>query len=214
MSRRKSSKQLRNMVIALIVLIIVILIAFIVFIFNVDVKKNSSANIRDIISNKDEKKEDIVVDGVIAPDELVGAEYESYDCDNENTFEIRTVSGKVYFNVLDEDKFNGKYNNAKLDLEEEKEIATHDYKIKEVYIQKCNNKEYLLVTMEDGSIGIMDIKEAINENVFRIKKELITLNKPISRIVTSYRTLNNNTEEATILVSSNGQMYDLQKFVE
>ena len=68
--------------------------------------------------------------------------------------------------------------------------------------------------MEDGSIGIMNIDEAVKENVFRIKNELITLNKPVSRICTSYREYDNKTEETTILVSSNGQMYDLQKFVE
>ena len=60
----------------------------------------------------------------------------------------------------------------------------------------------------------MDIEEAVNENVFRIKKELITLNKPVSRIYSTYRTFNDEVQESTVLVSSNGQMYDLQKFVE
>ncbi len=215
MSRRKSSKELRNMLIALIIMIVLILIAFMIFIFNVDVKKNGSTNIRNIISNKDSKEnEDVVLDGVIAPDELAGAEYESVDYDEDRAFEIKTKNGKVYLNVLDEDGFKNKYPNSKLDFQEEKEIATHDYKIKEVYIKKCKNIEYLLVTMEDGSIGIMNIDEAVKENVFRIKNELITLNKPVSRICTSYRVYDNKTEETTILVSSNGQMYDLQKFVE
>lgn len=215
MGRKKSSKQLQNMVIALIILIVVILIAFMIFIFNVDVNKSSSASIGDIISNKkDEDKENVVVDGVIAPDELVGAEYESVAYDKEGTFEIKTSNGKVYLDILNENEFEKKYTNSKLDVDAEKEIATHDYKVKEVYIQTSNDKEYLLVTMEDGSIGIMDIKEAVKENVFRIKKELITLNKPVSKIFTTYRTFNNETQEATILVSSNGQMYDLQKFVE
>lgn len=215
MSRRKSSKELRNMLIALIIMIVLILIAFIIFIFNVDVKKNGTTNIRNIISNKNNKEnENVVIDGVIAPDELAGAEYESVDYDKECSFQVKTNKGKVYLNVLDEDIFEKKYPNSKLDLKLEKEIATHDYKVKEVYIKKCRDIEYLLVTMEDGNIGIMDIEEAIKENVFRIKNELITLNKPVSRIFTTYRTFNNETQETTVLVSSNGQMYDLQNFVE
>ena len=136
MSRRKSSKELRNMLIALIIMIILILIAFMIFIFNVDVKKNGSTNIRNIISNKDSKEsENVIIDGVIAPDELEGAEYESVDYDEDRAFEIKTKNGKVYLNVLDEDGFKNKYPNSKLDLQVEKEIATHDYKIKEVYIK-------------------------------------------------------------------------------
>lgn len=215
MSRRKSSKELRKMLIALIIMFVLILIAFLIFIFNVDVKKNDLTNIRNIISNNDnEENENVIVDGVIAPDELAGAEYESVDYDKDGAFEIKTNDGKVYLNVLDESIFRNKYPNSKLDMQLEKEIATHDYRVKEVYIKKCKDIEYLLVTMEDGSIGIMNVDEAIKENVFRIKNELITLNKPVSRICTSYRVYDNKTEETTILVSSNGQMYDLQKFVE
>ena len=112
MSRRKSSKELRNMLIALIIMIILILIAFMIFIFNVDVKKNGSTNIRNIISNKDSKEsENVIIDGVIAPDELEGAEYESVDYDEDRAFEIKTKNGKVYLNVLDEDGFKNKYPN-------------------------------------------------------------------------------------------------------
>lgn len=214
MGRRKSSKQLRNIVVAFIVIIVIILIAFMIFIFNVDVKENGSANLGEIFNNKSESDTNTVIDGVIAPEELVGAEYESVAFDRENTFEVVVDNEKVYINILDKDEFENKYPNSKLEEDDEKEIAIHDYKVEEVYIQMCNNKEYLLVTMSDGNIGIMDIEEAVNENVFRIKKELITLNKPVSRIFTTYRTFNDETKEATILVSSNGQMYDLQKFVE
>ncbi len=213
MSRRKSSKQLKNMIIAMIVLIVLILIAFLVFIFNVDVNKNGSG-LKDFVSSNKNNKEEAVIDGVIAPDELVGAEYESVSYDRENTFEVVTINEKVYFNVLDEERFNSKYSNSKLEENSKKEVATHDYKVNEVYVQICAGREYLLVTMEDGNIGIMDIEEAVNENVFRIKKELITLNKPVSRIYSTYRTFNDEVQESTVLVSSNGQMYDLQKFVE
>lgn len=214
MSRKRSSKQLRNIVIAMILIIVFILIAFLIFIFNVDIKKSGTGIIDVVASNKKEDKEEAIVNGVIAPDELAGAEYESVAYDRENTFEVVTLQGKVYLNVLDKQGFGRKYPNSKLNMDTEKEIAIHGYKVKEVYIQICDEKEYLLVTMEDGNIGIMDIEESIEENVFRIKKELITLNKPVSRIFTTYRTFNNETQESTILVSSNGQMYDLQKFVE
>jgi len=201
------------MIIAMIVLIVLILIAFLVFIFNVDVNKNGSG-LKDFVSSNKNNKEEAVIDGVIAPDELVGAEYESVSYDRENTFEVVTINEKVYFNVLDEERFNSKYSNSKLEENSKKEVATHDYKVNEVYVQICAGREYLLVTMEDGNIGIMDIEEAVNENVFRIKKELITLNKPVSRIYSTYRTFNDEVQESTVLVSSNGQMYDLQKFVE
>jgi len=55
MSRRKSSKQLKNMIIAMIVLIVLILIAFLVFIFNVDVNKNGSGLKDFVSSNKNNK---------------------------------------------------------------------------------------------------------------------------------------------------------------
>ena len=100
MSRKRSSKQLRNIVIAMILIIVFILIAFLIFIFNVDIKKSGTGIIDVVASNKKEDKEEAIVNGVIAPDELAGAEYESVAYDRENTFEVVTLQGKVYLKLL------------------------------------------------------------------------------------------------------------------
>lgn len=216
MSRRKSSKQLRNMVIALIVLILVVLIAFVVFIFNVDISGEDSLGFGNVLSNEEanEVEEEVTADGIIPPENMLASTYESFSFDKEATFQVRVSEGKVYFKVIDKDAFEEKYNAPNIDMENEKEIATHDYKVQEVYIKKCLNNEFLLVIMENGTLGIMNIQEAFEENVFRIKNELITLDNPIIRIYEAVRNLNEETFDTTILVTSDGKKYDLQKFVE
>lgn len=216
MSRRKSSKQLRNMAIALVVLILVVLVAFMVFIFNVNVSGGNSLNLENVLSNgaTNEIEEEVTSDGIVPPENMLASTYESVDVDEDATFQVRVSEGKVYFKVINKEAFKEKYNSPSIDVENEKEIATHDYKVQEVYIKKCLNDEFLLVIMKNGTLGIMNIQEAFEENVFRIKNELITLDNPIVRIYEAVRNLNEETFNTTILVTSDGKKYDLQKFVE
>ncbi|MGN1330231.1 MAG: hypothetical protein ACI4VN_02695 [Clostridia bacterium] len=219
MSRRKSSKQLRNMAIALIVLILLVLIAFVVFIFNVNISGGTSISVENILSNEvtNEVEENVTSDGIVPPENMLASTYDSIDFDEDATFQVKVFEGKVYFSIINNEAFKEKYNVSDTDIEnikDEKEIATHDYKVQEVYIEKCLNNEFLLVMMKDGTLGIMNIQEALKENVFRIKKELISLDKPIVRIYGAVRNLEDETFSTTILVTSDEKKYDLQKFVE
>lgn len=219
MSRRKSSKQLRNMAIALIVLILLVLIAFVVFIFNVNISGGTSISVENILSNEvtNEVEENVTSDGIVPPENMLASTYNSIDFDEDATFQVKVFEGKVYFSIINNETFKEKYNVSDTDIEnikDEKEIATHDYKVQEVYIEKCLNNEFLLVMMKDGTLGIMNIQEALKENVFRIKKELISLDKPIVRIYGAVRNLEDEIFSTTILVTSDEKKYDLQKFVE
>ena len=50
---------------------------------------------------------------------------------------------KLYFNVIDENKFLGKFSKSKV-TDMENEIAIHDYKITNIYVGKYNDKSAVI----------------------------------------------------------------------
>ena len=69
--------------------------------------------------------------------------------------------------------------------------------------------------MKDGSLGIMNITDAIENNVFRIKNQLISIGnvKAIS-ISNGYKESNNKRENTIIVEGNDEKKYDLADFVE
>jgi len=192
------------------------LIAFLIFIFTVDIKGVTS-NINNIISQNivdSENANNVTSDGIVTIDGQKTAKFESVAYDRESSLQIKFSKDKLYLTIVNQELFNKKYKNPKLDIGSEKEIAIHDYKIQEIYIQKCADSEYLLAIMEDGSIGVMNIDEAIKENVFRLKNELIRLDDNIVKVYQTVKILDEKEIDTAIIETSNGQKYDLQKFVE
>ena len=202
--KRKSSSQIKNMLVWLAILILVILIGLIIFVLNVNIESTSSNDqpenqVQNVVENPNSN--------LIATDAVEGIEYNIIAKDDLASYEI-------YFNVIDENKFLGKFSKSKV-TDMENEIAIHDYKITNIYVGKYNEEEYLLALTEDGALGIMNINDAVEENVFRIKNQLITLGKgKIVNVDNGIKVYDNKEEETMIIEADDGKKYNLDNFVE
>ena len=209
--KRKSSSQIKNMLVWLAILILVILIGLIIFVLNVNIESTSSND------QPENQVENVVEDpnsNLIATDAVEGIEYNIIAKDDLASYEIVLKDKKLYFNVIDENKFLGKFSKSKV-TDIENEIAIHDYKITNIYVGKYNEDEYLLALTEDGALGIMNINDAVEENVFRIKNQLITLGKgKIVNVDNGIKVYDNKEEETMIIEADDGKKYNLDNFVE
>lgn len=209
--KRKSSSQIKNMLVWLAILILVILIGLIIFVLNVNIESTSSNDqpenqVQNVVENPNSN--------LIATDAVEGIEYNIIAKDNLGSYEIVLKDKKLYFNVIDENKFLGKFSKSKV-TDMENEIAIHDYKITNIYVGKYNEEEYLLALTEDGALGIMNINDAVEENVFRIKNQLITLGKgKIVNVDNGIKVYDNKEEETMIIEADDGKKYNLDNFVE
>ena len=209
--KRKSSSQIKNMLVWLAILILVILIGLIIFVLNVNIESTSSNDqpenqVQNVVENPNSN--------LIATDAAEGIEYNIIGKDNLASYEIVLKDKKLYFNVIDENKFLGKFSKSKV-TDMENEIAIHDYKITNIYVGKYNEEEYLLALTEDGALGIMNINDAVEENVFRIKNQLITLGKgKIVNVDNGIKVYDNKEEETMIIEADDGKKYNLDNFVE
>lgn len=209
--KRKSSSQIKNMLVWLAILILVILIGLIIFVLNVNIESTSSNDqpenqVQNVVENPNSN--------LIATDAVEGIEYNIIAKDDLASYEIVLKDKKLYFNVIDENKFLGKFSKSKV-TDMENEIAIHDYKITNIYVGKYNEEEYLLALTEDGALGIMNINDAVEENVFRIKNQLITLGKgKIVNVDNGIKVYDNKEEETMIIEAYDGKKYNLDNFVE
>ena len=209
--KRKSSSQIKNMLVWLAILILVILIGLIIFVLNVNIESTSSNDqpenqVQNVVENPNSN--------LIATDAVEGIEYNIIAKDNLASYEIVLKDKKLYFNVIDENKFLGKFSKSKV-TDMENEIAIHDYKITNIYVGKYNEEEYLLALTEDGALGIMNINDAVEENVFRIKNQLIPLGKgKIVNVDNGIKVYDNKEEETMIIEADDGKKYNLDNFVE
>lgn len=209
--KRKSSSQIKNMLVWLAILILVILIGLIIFVLNVNIESTSSNDqpenqVQNVVENPNSN--------LIATDSVEGIEYNIIAKDDLASYEIVLKDKKLYFNVIDENKFLGKFSKSKV-TDMENEIAIHDYKITNIYVGKYNEEEYLLALTEDGALGIMNINDAVEENVFRIKNQLITLGKgKIVNVDNGIKVYDNKEEETMIIEADDGKKYNLDNFVE
>lgn len=208
--KKRSSNQIKKILIGTVILVVGVLIALIIFLLNVDIK--GADDLQD-------DTETFVVTGnttqniVSIEDSL--SQYNTVIKDDENMFEVRFDGEKMYFSILDKDNFLKKYPNSEVNTSNEIEIATHNYNVDSILIGTCKNDEYLIALMSDGKIGIMNVQEAIENNVFRIKNQLISIGnvKAIS-ISNGYKESNNKRENTIIVKANDDKKYDLSDFIK
>ena len=207
--KKRSSNQIKKILIGMAVLVVGTLIALIIFLLNVNIKG---------VDDWQDNTETSAVTGNIAQNivsiEDSLSEYSTVVKDEDNTFEVRFDGKKMYFSILDEDNFLKKYPKSEVDTSNEIEIAIHNYNVDSILIGTCKNDEYLIVLMNDGKLGIMNVQDAIENNVFRIKNQLVSIgNVKITGISNGYKT-DNKREDTIIVKADDGKKYDLADFVE
>lgn len=204
--KKKSYKQIRKFLIGMTGLVVCVLILLIIFLSNVDIKGTNEL--------QNNEKNEIPEQNIIPIDNELLSEYSIVANDYDKAFQIRMCDGKIYFSILDDNKFQEKYPESEVDTSEEIEIATHGYEINSIFVGTIKKTEYLIVLMKDGTLGIMNVPEAVKNNVFRIKNKLISINN--AKVVNAnngYKE-NNKQENIIILETNNGEKYDLADFVE
>ena len=207
--KKRSSNQIKKILIGTAIIVVGALIALIVFLLNVNIKGvddlQDSTETSEVTGN--------TTQNIASIDDSL-SEYDTVAKDDENTFEVRFDGEKMYFSILDEDNFLKKYPKSEVNTSDEIEIATHNYNVDSILIGTCKNDEYLIALMSDGKLGIMNIQDAIENNVFRIKNQLVSIgNVKATGISNGYKT--DNKREDTIIVKANdGKKYDLADFVE
>lgn len=208
--KKRSSNQIKKILIGTVIVVVGVLIALIIFLLNVDIK--GADDLQD-------DTETFVVTGnttqnIVSIDDSL-SQYNTVTKDDENMFEVRFDGEKMYFSILDKDKFLKKYPNSEVNKSNEIEIATHNYNVDSILIGTCKNDEYLIALMSDGKIGIMNVQEAIENNVFRIKNQLISIGNAKAISISNGYKKSNNKQENTIIVKANDEKkYDLADFVE
>ncbi len=207
--KKRSSNQIKKILIGTAIIVVGALIALIVFLLNVNIKGvddlQDSTETSEVTGN--------TTQNIASIDDSL-SEYDTVAKDDDNTFEVRFDGEKMYFSILDEDNFLKKYPKSEVNTSDEIEIATHNYNVDSILIGTCKNDEYLIALMSDGKLGIMNIQDAIENNVFRIKNQLVSIgNVKATGISNGYKT--DNKREDTIIVKANdGKKYDLADFVE
>lgn len=207
--KKRSSNQIKKILIGTAIIVVGALIALIVFLLNVNIKG---------VDDLQDSTETSVVTGnttqnIASIDDSL-SEYDTVAKDEDNTFEVRFDGEKMYFSILDEDNFLKKYPKSEVNTSNEIEIATHNYNVDSILIGTCKNDEYLIALMSDGKLGIMNIQDAIENNVFRIKNQLVSIgNVKATGISNGYKT-DNKREDTIIVKADDGKKYDLADFVE
>ena len=200
--KKRTSNQIKKILIGTVIVVVGLLIALIIFLLNVDIK--GADDLQD-------DTETFVVTGNTTQNILsIDDSLSQY-----NMFEVRFDGEKMYFSILDKDNFLKKYPNSEVNTSNEIEIATHNYNVDSILIGTCKNEEYLIALMSDGKIGIMNVQEAIENNVFRIKNQLISIGNAKAISISNGYKESNNKQENTIIVKANDEKkYDLSDFIE
>lgn len=208
---RKSS-DIKKLLVVVFLLIIAAIVGLIVFLANVKVTPvgQEEENINEAEGEKTSYSQ-IEVDNIITSMSNEQAQFKLYD--SNGIFSVELEDKKVNFSIVDEEKFNKEYPNAKFN-KGKKEIATHDYKIKDVFIGIINGEDYVIVITGDGKIGSMNVKEAVNDNALRIKNELQSFDQKIAFI--QKVTISDGTKDtaSTLAVAIDGTIYDLSAFLK
>lgn len=208
--KKRSSNQIKKILIGTAIIVVGALIALIVFLLNVNIKGvddlQDSTETSEVTGN--------TTQNIASIDDSL-SEYDTVAKDDDNIFEVRFDGEKMYFSILDEDNFLKKYPKSEVNTSDEIEIATHNYNVDSILIGTCKNDEYLIALMSDGKLGIMNIQDAIENNVFRIKNQLISIgNAKAISISNGYKESNNKRENTIIVKANDEKKYDLSDFIE
>lgn len=202
--KKRSSNQIKSFIIVFVAILMIVLIGLIVFLLNVDIKRNV---------NNQENSEEKVVENEKQEHESISLEnYTITKKDSDNIMEIKILNGKLILDIINELKFKEIYPDSIINTDEEFEITVHENKIEDITISKIGEKHYLLVITDKGHVGIMNIEDAVENDVFRIKNSLISFEKPVIRLINAET--NNEEKQTVIVILSDGNKYDLSNIVE
>ena len=206
----KNIGQIKAMIGFVVFLIVAAIIGLVVFLATVKLPENNTEEEQPLPSETT-SYEQIEVSNVITSSENNGSTFKLYD--SNGVYSVELENGVVTFNVEDKDLFERDFPSSKFH-DETVIIATHNYKIKDVFLGIMDEEEYVIVITNDGRVGTMNVKEAVNDNVFRIKNKLLEFEQKIAFI--QKVSISDGTEDiaSTLAVAVDGTIYDLSSFLD
>lgn len=207
----KNIGQIKALIGVVIVFILAAIIGLVVFISNVKIINNNQEQVAEEEPTEKTSYEQIEVANVITSVENKESTFRLYD--SNGIFKVELEDGAVTFSVENKEMFAKTFPASKMKKDIE-EIATHQYKIKDVFIGVINDEEYVIVITGDGKVGSMNVKEAVNNNIFRIKNELLEFEQKIAFIQKVSITNGDDIMDSTLAVAVDGTIYDLSAFLK
>lgn len=207
----KNIGQIKALIGVVIVFILAAIIGLVVFISNVKIINNNQEQVAEEEPAEKTSYEQIEVANVITSVENKESTFRLYD--SNGIFKVELEDGAVTFSVENKEMFAKTFPASKMKKDIE-EIATHQYKIKDVFIGVINDEEYVIVITGDGKVGSMNVKEAVNNNIFRIKNELLEFEQKIAFIQKVSITNGDDIMDSTLAVAVDGTIYDLSAFLK
>ena len=207
----KNIGQIKALIGVVIVFILAAIIGLVVFISNVKIINNNQEQVAEEEPAEKTSYEQIEVANVITSVDNKESTFRLYD--SNGIFKVELEDGAVTFSVENKEMFAKTFPASKMKKDIE-EIATHQYKIKDVFIGVINDEEYVIVITGDGKVGSMNVKEAVNNNIFRIKNELLEFEQKIAFIQKVSITNGDDIMDSTLAVAVDGTIYDLSAFLK
>ena len=207
----KNIGQIKALIGVVIVFILAAIIGLVDFISNVKIINNNQEQVAEEEPAEKTSYEQIEVANVITSVENKESTFRLYD--SNGIFKVELEDGAVTFSVENKEMFAKTFPASKMKKDIE-EIATHQYKIKDVFIGVINDEEYVIVITGDGKVGSMNVKEAVNNNIFRIKNELLEFEQKIAFIQKVSITNGDDIMDSTLAVAVDGTIYDLSAFLK
>ncbi len=207
----KNIGQIKALIGVVIVFILAAIIGLVVFISNVKIINSNQEQVVEEEPAEKTSYEQIEVGNVITSVENKESTFRLYD--SNGIFKVELEDGAVTFSVENKELFAKTFPASKMKKDIE-EIATHQYKIKDVFIGVINDEEYVIVITGDGKVGSMNVKEAVNNNIFRIKNELLEFEQKIAFIQKVSITNGDDVMDSTLAVAVDGTIYDLSAFLK
>lgn len=215
--KKRSANQIKNLIIALIVLVVLAVVFLIVFLANVNVNKTTE----NTVASESEETEGVTEEYYTVNAENmdnsvnnVDVQYYIEKADANGIFKFTLKDNKLSFVINDEEKFADRYSNTELDLNDETEVALHDYKIVDFAVGNVGDALYLVVVTDSGYASVMNVDEAVERNVFRIKNELISLKSSIMQVQCAVKVVDSVESESIVLVAADRVCYDLESLIE
>lgn len=211
MKKGRNSKQIGKLIACLFVIMIIIIIILFVFLFNVDVNNDS------LVSKNNETGSgynyiDMDENRILTSEENYIASYDLISNSFNGEYQVILSEKKLYLNILDKNEFNKNFPNNELSLENEIEMG--DYEVKQLNVGKIGDKDYLVIITDNGSVGIMDLEDAINSNSLLIEENLVSLDSGVIRLQNVSRHVEDDKENTIIAITSDGNSYDLMEFAK
>lgn len=211
MKKKRNSSEVKRMIFLLVAILVIVMIGLVIFLFNVDVDNSSLRSGQNAETSNEDNFVEVNENEIITSELNYQSSYDFISNSLDGEYQVALSDDKLFFNILDEDAFNEKYPNN--NLETENEIKIGEYGIKQINIGKIGDKEYLVIIVDGGKVGIMDIGEAVNNNNLAIRDELVSFNVGAIRIENVIRRDDVESENTIVIVTEDGQGYDLLEFI-